>query len=111
MPFIKKINNYEIMDENARKRIEELEKIILDITGYRYEPSNGDIPTIFFSGGFLPTTKDYVKLKMKYVSKTLEFECFVNIKCQGTSSMAYPKKNFSIRTYEDESNLTIGGEE
>ena len=102
MPLIKKINNYEIMDENARKRIEELEKIILDITGYRYEPSTGDIPTIFFSGGFLPITKDYVKLKMKYVSKTLEFECFVNIKCQGTSSMAYPKKNFSIRTYEDE---------
>ena len=102
MPFIKKINNYEIMDENARARIDELERLILDITGYRYEPSNDDIPAIFFSGGFLPTTKDYVKLKMKYVSKTLEFECFVNIKCQGTSSMAYPKKNFSIRTYEDE---------
>ena len=102
MPFIKKINNYEIMDENARSRIDELERLILDITGYKYEPSNDDIPTIFFSGGFLPTTKDYVKLKMKYVSKTLEFECFVNIKCQGTSSMAYPKKNFSIRTYEDE---------
>lgn len=102
MPLIKKINNYEIMDENARKRIEELERLILDITGYKYEPSNDDIPTIFFSGGFLPTTKDYVKLKMKYISKTSEFECFVNIKCQGTSSMAYPKKNFSIRTYEDE---------
>ena len=102
MPLIKKINNYEIMDENARKRIEELERIILDVTGYRNEPSNDDIPTIFFSGGFLPTTKDYTKLKMKYISKTLEFECFVNIKCQGTSSMAYPKKNFSIRTYEDE---------
>ena len=102
MPFIKKINNYEIMDENARARIDELERLILDITGYRYEPANDDIPTIFFSGGFLPTTKDYTKLKMKYVSKTLEFECFVNIKCQGTSSMAYPKKNFSIRTYEDE---------
>ena len=102
MPLIKKINNYEIMDENARKRIEELERLILDVTGYKYEPSNDDIPTIFFSGGFLPITKDYVKLKMKYVSKTLEFECFVNIKCQGTSSMAYPKKNFSIRTFEDE---------
>ena len=102
MPLIKKINNYEIMDENARKRIDELERLILDITGYRYEPANDDIPSIFFSGGFLPITKDYVKLKMKYISKTLEFECFVNIKCQGTSSMAYPKKNFSIRTYEDE---------
>ena len=102
MPLIKKINDYEIMDENARKRLDDLERLILDITGYRYEPANDNIPTIYFSGGFLPTTKDYVKLKMRYVSKTLEFECFVNIKCQGTSSMAYPKKNFSIRTYEDE---------
>ena len=102
MSLIKKINNYEIMDENARKRIAELERLILDVTGYRYEPANDDIPTIFFSGGFLPTTKDYTKLKMRYISKTKEFECFVNIKCQGTSSMAYPKKNFSIRTYEDE---------
>ena len=38
MPFIKKINNYEIMDENARSRIDELERLILDITGYKYEP-------------------------------------------------------------------------
>lgn len=67
-----------------------------------YEPADDDIPIIFFSGGFLPTTKDYTKLKMKYMSKTMEFECYVNIKCQGTSSMAYPKKNFSIRTYSDE---------
>ena len=102
MPYIKKINNYEIMDENARNRIAELEELILDISGYRYEPSNDDIPTIFLSGGFLPTTKDYTKLKMRYVSKTLQFDCYVNIKCQGTSSMAYPKKNFSIRTFEDE---------
>ena len=92
----------EYIDENTKKRIEELEGFILDIIGYGYEPANDDMPIIFFSGGFLPTTKDYVKLKMKYMSKTLKFECFVNIKCQGTSSMAYPKKNFSIRTYEDE---------
>lgn len=92
----------EYIDENTKKRIEESEGFILDIIGYGYEPANDDIPIIFFSGGFLPTTKDYVKLKMKYMSKTLTFECFVNIKCQGTSSMAYPKKNFSIRTYEDE---------
>ena len=67
-----------------------------------YEPADDDIPIIYFSGGFLPTTKDYTKLKMKYISKSMQFDCFVNIKCQGTSSMAYPKKNFSIRTYSDE---------
>ena len=63
-----------------------------------------DIPKVYFmgNGNFLPKTKDYVKMKMKYVSKTLTFECWINIKCQGTSSMAYDKKNFSIRLYEDE---------
>ena len=86
----------------TQEEITLLENLILERTGSKHEPANDDIPAIFFSGGFLPTTKDYVKLKMKYISKTLEFECFVNIKCQGTSSMAYPKKNFSIRTYEDE---------
>lgn len=67
-----------------------------------YEPANDDMPRIFFSDGFLPTTKDYTTLKMRYESKTLQFDSYVKIKCQGTSSMAYDKKNFSIRLYEDE---------
>lgn len=67
-----------------------------------YEPADDDIPRVYLSGGLLPTTKDYTKLKMRYVSKTMNFDCYVNIKCQGTSSMAYDKKNFSIKTYEDE---------
>ena len=100
---MKKINEY--IDDNNRLTKEELmflEDLILERTGSRYEPALDDIPIIYLSGGFLPTTKDYTKLKMRYVSKTLEFDCYVNIKCQGTSSMAYEKKNFSIRTYEDE---------
>lgn len=90
------------VDRLTKKELVYLEDLILGRTGSKNEPANDDIPIIYLSGGFLPTTKDYTKLKMKYVSKTMEFECYVNIKCQGTSSMAYPKKNFSIRTYFDE---------
>ena len=60
-----------------------------------------DIPRVYPSGAHLPITKDFQTMKMKYESKTESFECWINIKCQGTSSMAYAKKNFSIRLYED----------
>ena len=100
---LKKIDD--ALEEAGRFTQEEimfLEDLILERTGSKYEPALDDIPIIYFSGGYLPTTKDYTKLKMRYVSKTLNFDCYVNIKCQGTSSMAYAKKNFSIRTYDDE---------
>ena len=65
-----------------------------------------DIPRVYLSGGLLPVTKDNQIMKMKYVSKIESFECWITIKCQGTSSLSYDKKNFSIRLYEDEA-LTI----
>lgn len=38
---------------------------------------------------------------MTYVSKTETFHCYITIKCQGTSSMSYPKKNFTIKLFQD----------
>ena len=90
------------LDEAIKIDISYLEELIFSRTGSKNEPADDDIPRIYFSGGLLPVTKDYTKLKMRYSSKTVNFECYINIKCQGTSSMAYDKKNFSIRTYEDE---------
>ena len=105
IPLSQRLNkilaSIEELDRLTKKDIVYLEDLILGRTGSKNEPADDDIPIIYLSEGFLPTTKDYTKLKMKYVSKTMEFECYVNIKCQGTSSMAYPKKNFSIRTYFD----------
>ena len=92
----------ERLDELTKEDIEYLEELILNRTDSKNEPAGDDMPRIYFSGAMLPTTKDYRTLKMKYSSKTKEFECYVQIKCQGTSSMAYDKKNFSIKTYEDE---------
>ena len=65
------------------------------------EPQENDIPKIFINGE-IPTTKDAVLAELTYISKTLNFHSYITIKCQGTSSMKYPKKNFTIALFEDE---------
>lgn len=64
------------------------------------EPEEDDIPKIFIDGT-IPTTKDEVSAEMTYISKTLSFNAYIEIKCQGNSSMSYPKKNFTIKLFED----------
>ena len=70
------------------------------------EPYDDDIPRIFLSEGILPTTKTSTTMKFEYISKNKRYSGYVDIKCQGTSSMAYPKKNFTIKAYKDKA-LTI----
>lgn len=69
------------------------------------EPSEDDIPKVFIDG-VIPTTKDDVYAEMTYISKTDEFHAYLKIKCQGSSSMAYAKKNFTIKMYSDEARET-----
>lgn len=64
------------------------------------EPADGDIPKVFITG-VIPTTKDEVEAEMWYISKSLTFHVYLIIKCQGRSSMAYDKKNFTIKMYSD----------
>ncbi len=64
------------------------------------EPVEEDIPKVFINGT-IPTTKDEVSAEMTYISKTLSFHSYIEIKCQGNSSMSYPKKNFTIKLFED----------
>ena len=68
--------------------------------GNNVEPQNDDIPKVFFSGE-KPTSKSSVHATMEYKSKTEHFKGYVDIKCQGTSSMAYPKKNYTIKMFTD----------
>ena len=70
------------------------------------EPYGDDIPRIFLSEGILPTTKISTTMKFEYISKNKRYSGYVDIKCQGTSSMSYPKKNFSIKTYNDKALAT-----
>ena len=69
------------------------------------EPMDDDIPKVFIDG-VIPTTKDEVLAEMTYVSKTDKFHAYLEIKCQGTSSMNYDKKNFTIKMYSDEARET-----
>ena len=65
------------------------------------EPQLIDMPRIYFSEGTLPTSKTATIMKFDYYSKSAEYHGYVDIKCQGNSSMAYNKKNFTIKPYKD----------
>ena len=66
-----------------------------------YEPADGDMPRVYITG-VKPTTKDNVLAELVYISKGQIIKAYIKIKCQGTSSMAYDKKNFTVTLYEDE---------
>ena len=40
-------------------------------------------------------------MKLMYSSKTLKFRSYITIKFQGNSTMNYPKKNYTIKLFED----------
>jgi hypothetical protein len=65
-----------------------------------FEPMEDDIPKVFIDG-VIPTTKDDVLAEMTYISKTEKFHAYLKIKCQGNTSMNFPKKNFTIKMYSD----------
>ena len=80
---------------------------IASVTGVsKVEPEALDMPKVFFYGNALPTTKDNVNLTMEYISNTAKFRSFVKLKCQGTSSMSYAKKNFTVTMFSDEARET-----
>ena len=64
------------------------------------EPAEDDIPKIFF-GGALQQTKDEAVVPFRYISKTDDFSGYAEIKAQGNSSMSYPKKNQTVKMFED----------
>ena len=98
---IKSALGYTPADE---KVVSQLSEDIADLTK-TVEPEEDDIPKVFISGE-IPTTKDDVLAEMEYNSKTEQFHAFLKIKCQGTSSMAYAKKNFTVKLYSDEARET-----
>lgn len=86
-----------------REELEELAEIIAAIPGVEtnsIEPATEDIPKVFIDGQ-IPTTKTEVNAELTYISKTLNFHAYITIKCQGNSSMSYPKKNFTIKLFKD----------
>lgn len=62
--------------------------------------SKKDIPILHIDGT-LPDSKKDVICAFKYLSNSQNFDGYVKIKLQGTSSLNYPKKNFTIKLYSD----------
>ena len=111
--FLNQLNSKfsQIIEANKvelEEKINTLSEKFEDITGIstnNVEPLNDDIPKVFIDG-VIPTTKDNVLAELTYISKTLTFHSYIKIKCQGNSSMSYPKKNFTVALYEDEDRST-----
>ncbi len=65
-----------------------------------------DIPRLDFTGDIsnMNDKKDERKISVTYTSKAVSFSGAAKLKVQGTSSLKYAKKNYTINLYED-SNL------
>lgn len=61
------------------------------------------IPKVYFEGNIenMNTKKDERKIIIKYESNEQNFKTFAKIKIQGTSSLNYEKKNYTINLYKD----------
>lgn len=74
----------------------------IKLSSYKVNNTDG-IPVIYFDGNFSAISKDNEKnVKIRYESKEKTFEGHASIKWQGTSSIRYPKKNYTIKLYKDE---------
>lgn len=65
--------------------------------------NNNGIPTLHIIGT-LPTSKNDGDVSIKYIfsNGTERFNGFATLKVQGNSTTAYPKKNFTIKLFNDE---------
>lgn len=86
-----------------QEEVERLSEAIANLGGSLVEPADDDIPKVYFTGT-LPTSKadDDVRVKIHYISKTADFTYPATLKVQGSTSANYPKKNFTLKLYEDE---------
>lgn len=70
-----------------------------------FDSKNNDIPKVYFEGdiSYMHTKEDERKILLKYRSSDLNFDKYVKIKIQGTSSLGFEKKNYTINLYKDDS--------
>lgn len=71
------------------------------------EPTYADLPKVFITGDITGMSKNDAKdVELDYFSKTDQFHAYINMKWQGTSSINFDKKNFTIKLYSDEAQST-----
>ena len=91
------------LKEDLSELSEEIDDLKANGLGSNLEPEDDDIPKVYFTGT-TPTSKGdgELPLTIHYKSKTEEFKYHCTLKVQGGSSVNYPKKNFTLKMYEDE---------
>ena len=64
-----------------------------------------EIPKVYLEGDIenMTSKKDERKILLKYKSDEVKFEKYTKIKVQGSSSLVYDKKNYTISFYENDS--------
>ena len=67
------------------------------------EEGKKSIPRLDFYGGVdqLRSKEEEIKIQVKYNSDDIKFNGYAKIKWQGSSSIAYAKKNYTIKFYKD----------
>lgn len=60
----------------------------------------GEIPSVYLEGT-LPIDKTETVMRYTFESETQIFEGYCKIKCQGSTSLGYAKKYFTIKTFTD----------
>lgn len=62
------------------------------------------IPRLYFEGDIagMESKEDIRNVSVRYKSTDMNFSGYAELKIQGTSSLAYEKKNFTIKFFEDE---------
>lgn len=67
------------------------------------EQTKKETPKIYIEGELTMKEKnDIGKFKIKYQSESINLEKYVTMKIQGSSSFWYPKKNYTIKFFNDE---------
>lgn len=98
MSEIKTLNGYSFVDETAR---EAANTNATAIDSLSEEIAKHGKPFVYIDG-VIPTTKDYVLAELTYEHGAERWHAYIKIKCQGSSSMNYAKKNFTVELFKDE---------
>ena len=62
-----------------------------------------ELPKVYISGDLseMISKKDVRQVELDYQSNTLSFHAFAEVSIQGSSSLAYEKKNYKLELYQD----------
>lgn len=105
---IERLNKIEEgIEKNSTQYKDIANKIESGNIGNNVEPLDDDLPNVYITGT-LPTSKSQgdLPITIHYISKTLDFKNYGTLKVQGASSAGYPKKNFTLKLYEDKTLTT-----